>query len=137
MGEGTAFAHQCSVPGTNEGRTATPPRLPARIARRAEIIDRVAVQVALDPYLSLTALARYGWLSIRKLRAHLTDVAHPLPCYRVGGRILVRRSEFDAWMVAFRRRGRHDVDRLVAEVLREMGGRVDASPTSLDKGPAG
>lgn len=97
----------------------------------------MAVQVALDPYLSLASLARYGGLSIRKLRAYLSDVAHPLPCYRVGGKILVRRSEFDAWMVAFRRRGRRDVDRLVADLLREVQGHAASHATSLDKAPAG
>ena len=97
----------------------------------------MVVHVTLDPYLSLAALARYGGLSIRKLRAHLTDVAHPLPCYRVGGKILVRRSEFDAWMAAFRQRGRVDVDQLVADVLREVQEHGASHATSLDKVPAG
>lgn len=104
---------------------------------RATVLDRVALQVTLDPYLSLAALARYGGLSVRKLRAHLNDVTHPLPCYRVGGRILVRRSEFDRWILAFRQRGRRDVDRLVADVLREVQGRAASAATSLDKVPAG
>lgn len=89
---------------------------------RPNLLDRVALQVTLDPYLSLAALARYGSLSVRKLRAHLNDVTHPLPCYRVGGKILVRRSEFDGWMAAFRQRGRVDVDRLVADVVRDLHG---------------
>src|SRR6185295_10419355 len=84
------------------------------------VLERVEVGIALDPYLSLTALAGYAGLSVRKLRAHLADVMHPLPCYRVGGKILVRRSEFDAWMAAYRQRGRVDVDRLVDEVVKEL-----------------
>ena len=104
---------------------------------RPNVLDRVALQVTLDPYLSLAALARYGSLSVRKLRAHLNDVTHPLPCYRVGGKILVRRSEFDGWMAAFRQRGRRDVDRLVADILREVKGRAASPATSLDKAPAG
>jgi hypothetical protein len=80
----------------------------------------VEARVILDPYLSLVGLAGYSGLSIRKLRAHLAEVAHPLPCYRVGGKILVRRSEFDAWMATYRQRGRVDVDRLVNEVVREL-----------------
>ena len=55
-----------------------------------------------DPFLPLRALAAYSGLSVRKLRNHLDDAGHPLPCYRVGGKILVRRSEFDAWMAAYR-----------------------------------
>jgi hypothetical protein len=43
----------------------------------------------------------------------------PLPCYRVCGKILVRRSEFDEWMTAYRTRSRPGVDTIVDEVLRD------------------
>jgi hypothetical protein len=56
------------------------------------VIERVEARVLLDPYLSLTGLAGYSGLSVRKLRAHLADVMHPLPCYRVGGRSSTSRS---------------------------------------------
>jgi excisionase family DNA binding protein len=55
-----------------------------------------------DPYLPLKELSQYSGLSLRKLRQHLTDPVHPLPHYRVGGKILVRQSDFDAWMNNFR-----------------------------------
>jgi len=95
---------------------------PARIDN--PVIDRVEARVILDPYLSLVGLAGYSGLSVRKLRTHLADVAHPLPCYRVGGKILVRRSEFDAWIATYRQRGRVDVDRLVNEVVSELSARA-------------
>jgi hypothetical protein len=57
---------------------------------------------------------------VRKLRQHLEDSAHPVPCYRVGGKILVRGSEFDAWIAAYRQRERTDVNRIVGEVLRDV-----------------
>lgn len=97
------------------GRLSQPP---ARITN--PVIERVEARITLDPYLSLTGLAGYSGLSVRKLRTHLEHVAHPLPCYRVGGKILVRRSEFDAWIATYRQRGRVDVDRLVNEVVREL-----------------
>jgi len=102
---------------------------PARITN--PVIERVEARVILDPYLSLAGLAGYSGLSVRKLRAHLADVVHPLPCYRVGGKILVRRSEFDVWIAAYRQRGRADVDRLVDEVIREV-----SAPAPADKGCA-
>ena len=80
----------------------------------------VAVSVPLDPYLSLKALSGYSGLSVRKLRDHIADPTHPLHCYQVGGKLLVRRSEFDAWIAAYRRHGRRDVDTIVGEVLREI-----------------
>lgn len=51
-----------------------------------------------DMYVSLKALARYSGLSVRTLRPYLKHSVRPLPCYRVGGRILVRQSEFDQWV---------------------------------------
>ena|GEM_PF-447653 len=100
-------------------------RPPARITN--PVIERVEARVILDPYLSLVGLAGYSGLSVRKLRAHLADVRHPLPCYRVGGKILVRRSEFDVWIAAYRQRGRADVDRLVDEVIREVSAPAPAA----------
>lgn len=102
-----------------------PAQPPARIA--SPVIERVEARVLLDPYLSLTGLAGYSGLSVRKLRTHLADVAHPIPCYRVGGKILVRRSEFDAWIAAYRQRGRVDVDRLVDDVVREVSAPAPAA----------
>jgi hypothetical protein len=98
---------------------------PARITN--PVVERVEARVILDPYFSLTGLAGYSGLSVRKLRTHLAHVAHPLPCYRVGGKILVRRSEFDVWIAAYRQRGRADVDRLVDEVIREVSAPAPAA----------
>ena len=53
-------------------------------------------------YVSLKALAAYSGLSVRTLRDYLRDRTRPLPHYRIGGKILVRRSEFDAWVDQFR-----------------------------------
>jgi Helix-turn-helix domain len=78
------------------------------------------VGIPLDPFLSLKALAAYSGLSVRKLRDCLDDPRHPLPHYRVGGKILVRRSEFDARIAAYRQVGDTDVDRIVAAVLAEL-----------------
>ena len=87
---------------------------------RGVLAERVVVSTPLDPFLSLRALASYSGLSVRKLRDCLDDPAHPLPCYRVGGKILVCRSEFDAWIAAYSQRGRADVDAIVTDVLKGL-----------------
>lgn len=87
---------------------------------RGVVAERVIVSTQLDPFLSLRALAAYSGLGVRTLRDHLSDLTHPLPCYRVGGKILVRRSEFDGWIARHREVGRSDVDRLVADVLKDL-----------------
>jgi excisionase family DNA binding protein len=89
---------------------------------RGVMVEQMVVSSALDPFLSLRALAAYSGLSVRKLRDYLElPPDQALPCYRVGGKILVRRSEFDAWMERYRSRGRPEL----ARTLKELG---------LDKG---
>ncbi|HEX9870784.1 MAG TPA: hypothetical protein VGC99_19760, partial [Candidatus Tectomicrobia bacterium] len=73
--------------------------------------------VPLDPYLSLKALATYSGLSVRKLQDCLRHPSHPLLHDRVDGKILIHRSEFGAWIAAYRRVGNTDVDQIVDDVL--------------------
>jgi hypothetical protein len=92
-----------------------------RVAQvRGVLAERVIVSTQLDPFLALTALATYSGFSRRKLSDYLDDPTHPLPCYRVGGKIVVRRSEFDTWIARYRQIGRADVDQIVADVLRTL-----------------
>jgi len=87
---------------------------------RGVLAERVVISTQVDPFLPLKALAATSGISVRKLREHLEDTSHPLPCYRVGGKILVRWSEFEGWMAHFRCRGREDVETIVADVLRTL-----------------
>ncbi len=90
--------------------------------RQLVVVDELAVTTPLDPYFSLRTLAEYSGCSVRWLRDRLTDPHHPLPCYRLpGGKILIRRSEFDNWLAKYRREGNGDVDRIVADVLHGVG----------------
>ncbi len=98
------------------------------------VVEAVTINLDLDPWLSLEALSEYSGLSVRSLRAYLTDPHNPLPHFRmrephiiamasgkrrtVSGKILVRRSDFDRWMQAFRYTP--DLDKLVDEVVAEF-----------------
>ncbi len=73
-----------------------------------------------DAYLPMKALAAYAGLSVTVLRQYLRHCARPLPHYRIGGKILVRRSEFDAWAAGFRSAARPSIDAIVAETLRGL-----------------
>lgn len=74
-----------------------------------------------DEYLPLRSLCRYSGLSIRRLRDYLNDSAYPLPHYRVGGKILVRRSEFDIWIAAFHDcREASNINQLVNDVVSDL-----------------
>ena len=53
-------------------------------------------------YLPLRDLSVYAGLSVRTLRMYLSDPIRPLLHYRIGGKILVRKSDYDAWASSFR-----------------------------------
>jgi hypothetical protein len=92
---------------------------PARGERpRDRQVDRT--RLVEDAYLPLRALSGYSGLSIRTLREHLVHVVRPLPHYRVGGKILVRRSEFDSWITKFREVPIEPVSALIADVLEGL-----------------
>jgi excisionase family DNA binding protein len=78
------------------------------------VIEGVTIQQDIDPYFSLKGLAGYASLSRRTLQDLVNDPADPLPSYRVGSKILVRRSEFDAWMARRRNTRAEAVARLAA-----------------------
>lgn len=73
-----------------------------------------------DAYLPLKALSAYAGLGVRTLRGYLAHPSRPLPHYRVGGKVLVRRSEFDTWIGAFRATEQGHVDAIVADVLGSL-----------------
>jgi len=93
-----------------------------RTAGRPRAVGPIAERSATEPgYLSLRSLAVYSGLSVRTLRACLTNRVRALPHYRIGGKILVRRSEFDGWANQFRFVQRPSgVDDLVDDVLATL-----------------
>jgi len=71
-------------------------------------------------YLDIQALAIYTCLSPRTLRKILNRQGGP-PAYRLPGKILVRRSDWDNWVEQYRREP-VNLDTLVDEVLTEFRG---------------
>jgi hypothetical protein len=79
-----------------------------------------------DPYFSIKALSSYSSLSTRLLRSFLTAADHPLPHYRLGGRVLVRRSDFDGWIQIFRHEG-SDPEAIAERILMNLDARPRVS----------
>ena len=71
-------------------------------------------------YLSLRTLSAYSGLSVRTLRTYLSDPRRPLPYYRIGGKVLVRRSDYDAWASAFRVADTQGLGRVVDDVMEGL-----------------
>lgn len=80
-------------------------------------IDRSGVRGFLD----LRNLAIYASCSVRWLRNRLTDRNRPLPHYRIEGKVLVRREEFDEWVATFRVvMPANELDQIVESVVAQV-----------------
>jgi hypothetical protein len=73
-----------------------------------------------DGYMSLRTLAVYAGLSVRRLRDLLVHPSTPLPHYRIGGKILVRRSEYDMWTMQFRTVSASAESNILESIFREL-----------------
>lgn len=70
-----------------------------------------------DQYFSLTSLSEYTDTPIPTLRDYIK--ACGLPCFKVRGKLSIRRSEFDAWMEGFR--VKHDsLSNIVDDVMEGL-----------------
>lgn len=73
-------------------------------------------------WLSLRQLTHYAAVSERTLRSWIHAPLDPLPAVRVLGKILVRRSELDAWLERHRVTpiASVDLDGIVRDVLQKV-----------------
>jgi excisionase family DNA binding protein len=71
-------------------------------------------------WMGLKQLTHYANVSERTLRAWIHAPVNPLPAVRVAGKILVRRSELDAWLARHRVKTLEtlDLDGIVREALQ-------------------
>jgi len=72
-----------------------------------------------EEYLDLKNLANRVSLSVRTLRDYLKDSYHPLPHYKLAGKILVFWPDFKNWIVMYRTEGQVDIDSIVKDVCED------------------
>jgi hypothetical protein len=70
-----------------------------------------------DRYFDLKALSGYSCLGVPTLRDYLRG---GLPHFKLKGKILVKRSEFDGWLESFRINKDHELDSIVNGVIRGL-----------------
>jgi hypothetical protein len=75
-----------------------------------------------DFFLDLKSLSKRCCMSVRSLRDHLKDHEHPLPSFRVGGKILVRWSDFTAWMELNFQVEHEDYERRISDAVNHLVG---------------
>lgn len=70
-------------------------------------------------WLGLREVTQYAAVSERTLRAWIRSPTTPLPAVKVGTKILIRRSEFDAWLE--RHRVKHvDLGGMLDEIVEAV-----------------
>jgi excisionase family DNA binding protein len=72
-------------------------------------------------WLDLRQLTKYAAVSERTLRAWIHEPSNPLPAYRVGSKILVRKRDFDIYIERHPVRSAESVNALVDEILSGVG----------------
>jgi hypothetical protein len=102
----------------HEKTMVEPARMSSTQPANGAILNARTVQ---PHFFTMKTLAIYSSCSVRWLRDRLVDRVHPLPHYRVEGKILVKKEDFDAWMVEFRiDRATDELGDIVADVLANM-----------------
>ena len=71
-----------------------------------------------DQYFDLKGLEAYSALKVPTLRDHIKS--GDLPCFKVKGKILIRKSEFDAWLEGYRINRKQDIKNIVDDVLNSL-----------------
>lgn len=71
-----------------------------------------------DEYFDLRGLNLYSKMSVSCLRTHIKSDG--LPCYLVKGKFLIRKAEFDFWMLRYRVNQTQDLNRLADEIIDEI-----------------
>ena len=71
-----------------------------------------------DQYFDLRGLSVYAALGVGTLRDHIKS--GDLPAFKVKGKILVKRSEFDTWIEGYRLNMKQDLKNLVNDVIGQV-----------------
>ncbi len=84
-----------------------------------DYITEIAITLK-DQLFDLRGLSAYSALAVPTLRDYLKDGRNPVPYFKVKGKILVRKSEFDRWLEDFRVNRRQHVQTVVDEVMTSL-----------------
>lgn len=68
-----------------------------------------------DPYYDLRAASVYSCMAVSTIRSYIKS--GNLPAYKVGGKVLIKRSELDSWIKSFRINRKQSLNELVNGVL--------------------
>lgn len=78
-----------------------------------------------DCYFDLRGFAAYSSLGTSTIREYIKRDG--LPCFKVRGKLLFKKSEVDRWIESFRVKKRQELDRIVDDVLTNIRGSKKSS----------
>ena len=85
-------------------------------------------------YFTLKLLATYTSCSVRWLRDRLSDPMHPLPHFRIAGKILIKREDFDVWIAVHRvDKPSCEISELVDSVISDIKAGHDFLTTQAEE----
>ena len=70
-----------------------------------------------DQFFDLKTLSSYSCLGVSTLREYIES--NGLPCFKLKGKVLVKRSEFDAWIENYRLSGER-LDTMADEIMNNL-----------------
>jgi len=73
-----------------------------------------------DQFFDLRGLSVYSALAVGTLRDHIKS--ENLPAFKIKGKLLIKKSEFDLWIENFRLNKTQDLDNIVNDILSGMKG---------------
>ncbi len=79
-------------------------------------IQEVLLSFDRDRYMDKRGAAEYTSLSVRNLESHLDEIPH----FRVGNKILFKKSELDRWMETHREGDSHDLDKIADDAVKTL-----------------
>lgn len=71
-----------------------------------------------DGYMDLKGLSVYSDLGVSTLRDYIRS--GKLPCFKVKGKVLIKKSEFDRWMEGHRMNRKGDIQAIVNDAMRGL-----------------
>ncbi len=71
-----------------------------------------------DQYMDLKGLSAYSSLAVGTLRDHIRRGS--LPGFKVKGKVLIKKSEFDTWIEAHRINRKRRINDIVSEAMKSL-----------------
>ncbi len=79
-------------------------------------VREILAYVDRDRYMDKREAAAYTSVSLRNLESRLPEIPH----YRVGQKVLFKKSELDRWMETHREGGNQNLDRIADEAIESL-----------------